>query len=576
MFDSKKTSLYEKKETVVVDALKKDANIFEKEMFEQEHQTLSGNGSVKLTSTGNPILDDFGSLSIYRAPRDPKEAFATMATLYAYNSLLALKETCYLRMITRDTRYLEDIFKGSKGQGLRHEFNCRMIWLAKNHPDQWKENLLLFISIGSWQDLFDQMELDLSYVHNGRNHILDWKWIASFLANYLQDESQTNLIKKYLPTIKNAKSCHTLHSQCTNYIGKYLATSWFNNTEKDKAYAQYRRLKSSGTAHSWQQAISRQDYSHINFNAIAGRALNWIANSKFLENHNLEEQYEQWITSQPIAKFTGFVYELFAKVTGSEKTYQIDTINKQFMQLVEEGKKGMQQGDKYIVCIDSSGSMGNDATGTTIPCLTVAKAIGLYMSYLLEGTPFADTFMEFETHVHLHSWSHYISEDGWRKVEHIATTPYEKFKNPLSGYWGSTDFVGCAEELVRMLQKGYKEEDFPTGLIAVSDGEFNRTENKSNFQAFRQVLRNGGFSKEYCDNFKIVLWDLSNSYYGGPKQKFEELADCPFCYQISGLDPAALSFLFGKEVNGKVFVPKTAEELMMLALGQDILNLITV
>ena len=36
-----------------------DDNIFTREKFKQDHLTFSGNGSIKLTTTGNPFIDDF-------------------------------------------------------------------------------------------------------------------------------------------------------------------------------------------------------------------------------------------------------------------------------------------------------------------------------------------------------------------------------------------------------------------------------------------------------------------------------------------------------------------------------------
>ena len=38
--------------------------------------------------------------------------------------------------------------------------------------------------------------------------------------------------------------------------------------------------------------------------------------------------------------------------------------------------------------------------------------------------------------------------------------------------------------------------------------------NGSTFELFLRKLRNAGFSDEFVDNFKIVLWDIPNGYYG--------------------------------------------------------------
>ena len=68
----------------------------------------------------------------------------------------------------------------------------------------------------------------------------------------------------------------------------------------------------------------------------------------------------------------------------------------------------------------------------------------------------------------------------------------------------------------------------------------------STFYKFKELLLKAGFSKEFVDNFKIVLWDIRNGYYGGRKKAtFESLADAPNFFYMSGLDPAGIAFLTG-------------------------------
>lgn len=68
---------------------------------------------------------------------------------------------------------------------------------------------------------------------------------------------------------------------------------------KSSAYKAYRKLKASGTAHEWEQLISRREFSKIPsiFNKIAGRALSALVKkndkgTSFLERHNLVEAYD--------------------------------------------------------------------------------------------------------------------------------------------------------------------------------------------------------------------------------------------------------------------------------------------
>lgn len=112
-------------------------------------------------------------------------------------------------------------------------------------------------------------------------------------------------------------------------------------------------------------------------------------------------------------------------------------------------------------------------------------------------------------------------------------------------------------------------------------GEFNSSGwyngarvNATNFNVFRQKLRDAGFSNEYVDNFKLILWDIPNSYYGKPTTKFEDFADAPNNFYISGYDPNAVSFILG-DGDFKA-TPKNASELFKVAMDQELLNAVII
>ena len=85
-----------------------------------------------------------------------------------------------------------------------------------------------------------------------------------------------------------------------------------------------------------------------------------------------------------------------------------------------------------------------------------------------------------------------------------------------------------------------------------------------------------GFSKEYVDNFKIVLWDVPNRYYGGKSQTaFESFADAPNLFYMAGFDPSAVAFLTGTNPKTEA-TPKNAKELFDAAMDQEIMRLVQV
>lgn len=574
MFDKKRTTLFEvapkatKGLGVEAPAFN---NIFEREQFKSEHETRSGNFSLKYDTSGNAFVDDFAAITNYRKARSFQEVSETMNRLWSIDPLTTVKLSVYIRTITRGA-VLPDGKKLStqRGQGLKAEFFMRMIWLAVYHPDTFKRNLPIFITAGSWDDIFEIMRLDLEY--NGKvNKALDWKFLLRFICSGLADEGQSNLVKKYLPQMKPSKKCQSMRSQCNNFIAKKIAQAAFDmgETDEDKfrAYKSYRKLKASGNAHQWQQAISRQDYKNLDFDTIAGRALNLLAKSKFLKNHGFEKAYEEWLAKKPVAKYTGFVYELFPEIYcgwgSSNKTpdlpkYQIETINKQFAQLIETAKQDMNRKTNLIAVLDTSGSMTSQVPGLKISAYHIAKSIGLYLSSLLEG-PFANTVLEFSNTCLIKTWR--------------GNTPFEKFYNYSGNGFCGTNLLSVANKLVEMRAK-YKESDFPTGIVCISDGEFNYAGNtQTTFEAFRKILRTA-FTKEYVDNFVILLWDIPNGYYSSSiRPKFEGLCDDAYTFYMSGLDPAGIAFLTGKTPVESI--PKNALELFQAAMNQELLNMLT-
>ena len=527
--------------------------------------TTSGNGALKLTSTGDPFVDQFGLISQYRQLRPYSSISKDMQELWNIDPMYTLKLLFYIRLITRKVKFSNgtETSKVQKGAGLRHEAFMRMLWLAVNHSDVFYKNLPLFITIGSWKDIIQLMSYDLQY-HGWDNKVLDFNKISDFILAGLENPNTCNLVKKFLPTIKARSKCKTLESQADTIIGKFLAHKLFGDGEfspklhSNNSYCLYRKLKSSGTAHEWQQMISRSQFN-IDFSKVHGRALALLVSGNYLKNHNLEKDYENWIKKQPVAKFTGFVYELFKGLNLNSPLYKKYTIDKQFENLIQTAKEGSSTESSFIVARDVSGSMSSNVKGLTISSNDVAKSMALYFSYLLKGK-FANSYIEFSHKPVLKYWE--------------GDSPTDKYLKNINYCFGDTNFLGIADLFIG-IYKHTSIEKFPTGLICISDGEFNDSgDNKTNFQSFKKKLLKAGFPKDYVDNFKIVLWDIPNAFYSFDeiRPKFESYADTPNFFYMGGLDPAGITFLLGGEVNKSI--PKTPRELFETAMNQEIMDYI--
>ena len=568
---------FQKKVNSLLNSLSSKENLFIKEARKTSNECLSGNSALKYSTSGNDFVDDFASIAKYKEPRSYEEVAKTMQLLYSIDKIKAVKMAIFIRLITRKSQVMKDkdvetLEEVQRGQGLKNEGITRMLWLALNHSSVFKVNLPLFIAAGSWKDVITMMNLDLQF-HGWKDKKLDWTFLGKVIKAGLLNPGTSQLVRKYLPTIRTDAKCHTLESQADTLIGRWLAKQFFPEDEKFVAYKKYRQLKSKGTAHKWQQLISKQIYNELNFDSIAGRALALLVGSKFLQNHGLVDKYSEWIKSKPVAKFTGFVFELFKPLGNGYNLRHIEdykeaTINAQFAQLVKTGKEGVNTNSGLLVVRDTSSSMTSQAIGCPMSAYDVAKSMALYFSEFLTG-PFANSFAEFADTCTLHQWK--------------GQTPVDKYLNDRCEEYGDTNFQSVIDLFIRMKKQGVPEQDFPTGILCVSDGEFNppnnwgcreNTATSTNFNVAIRKLRDAGFSKEYVDNFKIILWDIPNSYYGKSETKFEDFADAPNFFYLSGYDPSSVAFILeGKECK---VTPRNAAELMETALDQELLNRVSI
>lgn len=541
-------------------------NPFIKAALENQAVTLSGNGAKKYSTTGDVLVDQFGLVGTYKPTWDKASktlkarSFAQISKdcelAWSEDRILSVRFITYLRMITRQV----ELFNGTKtntpqkGAEMKHEGIMRMIWLHFKSPKTFWKNIALYIAAGCWNDIFTMLRYDLEH-HGWEGRKLNWNKFGELLLSGLENEKTTNLVKKFLPQIRNNNSCKTLNAQANNIIAKWICALLFG---KGRQYAQYRKLKTSGNAHTWQQLISRKEFNRIDFNKIHGRALKLLSRSKFFENQGLSDKYEAWITNDETeAKFTGFVCELFQKIPHSLHALNVGkqtTINKQFNTLVK--KAGQTENTSLIVVRDTSGSMGSDAIGIDMSCYNVAKALALYFSEFLTGA-FEDAWIEFDNKATMHTWK--------------GNSPLEKWYNDRSDFIGGTNFQSVVELFCKMKRSGVPESDFPTGIICISDGQFNRAElEETNVESARRRLREAGFSSDYARDFVIVLWDLKNNYYGNRNVgKFETYgSDVPNVFYYSGYSASVISFLTSEI--------KNARELFEVAMNQELLQMIKI
>lgn len=561
MFTAKKTTLFKTAPKTSASGKATAGKLFVSKA-KKSAETTSLNRALKYKTTGNPFVDQFGSLGGYKTPRAFTEIVTDCEKLWSTGQhRMAVVFILYIRMITRVVTLFSGVSTkaSQRGAELKHEGIMRMIWLHDKQEITFWKNIGLFVSVGSWKDIITMLQYDL--VYNGwEEKLLNWAKFGDIIRSALKNPSTSELLKKYLPQIKANNACRTVEAQADNMIGKWICSLVFGPKETASSYKLYRQLKTSGTAHQWQQFISKRLFNEIDFNSIHGRALTLLVKGKFLKNAGLEAKYKSWIEApETEAKFTGFVHELFKDLGASGRggkyptlssipAHVRETINKQFATLVNKGQGSNQT--SLIVVRDTSTSMSSEAEGTGMSCYTIAKAIALYFSEFLKGE-FSNKWIEFNNKAKMHTWQ--------------GVNPLEKWFNDESEFIGNTNFKSVVE-LFCELRTDIPEPEFPTGILCISDGEFNPVAlNRTNVENALRMLRKAGFSEDYVNNFIIVLWNIQHKG-GKAGNKFETNGDIPNVFYFSGYSASTIAFLTSKI--------KNAEELFQEAMSQEILNMI--
>ena len=539
--------------------------------------TLTENGALALSTTSSAIVDQYGKAGNYRG-RTIGDVFNDQAKIWNENADAAIRFPFYLRMVTRKVKVNGDnqTDKVQNGQGARDEAFKRLLWVAINHSDAFYKNLWVLPLVGSWKDLWVLMFYDSIENINTINH----KEMFNILVNGLACDTHVDLIKKFMPRIKSRSKCTTEWTKITNSLAKEFANYM------GISFTEYNKLKASGKAHDFQKIICANEYNNLNWDKIPGRALNLLVTSKFLKNHQLTDNYIKWVTEQPVAKFTGYVFELAKKAREAVKTksyYDIrsfrnkipveikHTLDAQFMGLVEQARKDGRINDNILVALDTSGSMGRKVNGlnSDVCCGDIATSLALFFSELNEGA-FHHKIMMFDNT----SYPFDFKSDSF--CDNLMSLPGVPC--------GGTNFQSVIDEIVK-IRKRCPEiplEQYPNTLLVVSDMQFNPSgtywyernrEEEGNLEHAKKSLAEV-FPQEFVDNMKFIWWDCASR-----RQTFEGTAFQPGITFLSGFDGSIMTTLLGMdkvldERTGEFRNP-TAEELVEKSLSQEILNYIS-
>lgn len=511
--------------------------------------TRTENGAISNSSTGNLFLDYFSKAGTYRN-RDLEAVFADISAMWEDDPKQAMKIVFYNRMISRSTKGFVATENIQAGQGNKDEFRKSITWIARYYPEILKKNLWIVPLAGCWKDLWHADLIDE----------LDSSAVYALIEKGIACEYNKDLIAKYLPRIRSKSNVYNQRHEKLNAFAngliKYLKWS----------PVKYRKFKSSGMAHDFQKKMSKGMFDDIDFNSIPGKALHQLVNKRgkdfmtTFERHGIDNIYLEWIKRQPVAKFTGYVYELMSVVNHKMTAVQKYTVDKQFAGLIKKAQDTGSITENVWCALDTSGSMTARVANTS--AFDICLSLGIYFSTLNEGA-FKDQVIMFSQKSKVKKLTGNFSD----KVMQLKAAETA---------WGSTNFQSVIDEIVRvrMTNPDIPISDFPTTLLVVSDMQFNPIwgNHKTNYQSAMKKLAAVGLP-----NIRIVWWWVT-----GRGTDFPSTIDDKNVIMIGGFDGSIMSLLLNeeaKEIGTQDYSTKKNKgplEAMQKALNQEVLELIQI
>jgi len=510
------------------------------------------NGALSHGSTGSQLVDYFAKAGTYR-DREQTAVDTDMANIYADSPLVATRIIFYLRAVTRKEKGFVETEKIQKGQGSRDEFRKSIKWLATTHPEVLYTNLHLIPVVGSWKDLW----------HPYLVNVLKHDQVFALVKRGIDDSYNVGLIAKFLPAIKSSGKLSKENpgridqNNFAKSLAKYL--KW--------TPTEYRKFKSNPkySAHQFQRVMCSGEWDKLRFDRIPGKALFNLLNHKgsdgqnTLERHHQIERYTKWLETQPVAKYTGYVYELFkAAKAATGKLAEQMTFNKQFDGLIQLAQKDDSGISGNVWCaLDTSGSMSTAIPGlASVTAFDMCLSLGIYFATLNKGS--------FHNSVIMFDQVSYMKQLSGTFCDKIKQLTDEKTA------WGTTNFESVINEIVN-LRKTRPEipvSDFPETLIVVSDMQFSPVggNEKTNYQNAMTKLAAVGLPK-----MRFVWW-----YVTGGKD-FPSKVEDEGVTMIGGFDGSIITMILGGEtkiVDEKTGVVRNynAYENMLKALDQEVIK----
>lgn len=434
--------------------------------------TLTENGAVAYKSTGDSLVDLFGSIGSLRGA-DYARITKKFADAYAEDPLLATKMAFYARNV-----------RG--GLGERHTFRVILKYMAQTHPQTVLNNLSNIPHFGRWDDLYTLVDTDLE----------DAVW-AMIKAQFILDAKNMSAGKPISIMAKWLKSTNTSSSKSVR-LGRKTAHA-LGLTEKN-----YRKALSAMRKYIdvVEQKMSANDWENIDFEGVPSRAMAIYRDAFKRHGMNLFKEYIEKVEKGEVTikAATLYPYDIFEKMGFTGGGWGGNFKFNHYDQVLEAQWKALPNyvgdGANFLVMADTSGSMMGRPMCTSVGLAT-------YFAERNHGA-FKDMFMTFS------SRPSFVTLKG--------DTLYDKVKN-VPSIVDNTNLEAAFDLVLKTaIQGNVPAEDMPKAIIVISDGEIDSYMGQGYYSGY--MNRAWGFLDAMRAKFRkhgyqmpnVVMWNVKSRH----------------------------------------------------------------
>lgn len=424
--------------------------------------TRTENGAVALNTSGDALLDLFGTIGSLREANEDRIT-RLFADAYKEDPLFATKIAFY----GRDVR---------GGLGERRAFRILIRYMAEYHAEALRPNLDLIGVYGRYDDLYELIGTPLE----------DDMWAAmkkqfeEDLQN-LNDDKAISLLAKWIKTADAS-------SEKTRKLGILTAQKLGYPVYNFKRIVRTMRKK-IGVIES---LMSAGRWDEIEYSAVPSRAMMIYRNA--FQKHD-EDRYNAFVNKavngeEKINSATLYPYDLIEKIWnmscyGANKVKDDKTVEAQWRQLPNY----VEEGTNALVIADTSGSMYGRPMATSV-------GLAIYFAERNKGA-YHNMWMSFSANPHIHVLK---GETLAQKIGSIDMDDWD----------GNTDLKAAFNLVLDIAEKNdVPPDEMPKSLIVISDMEIDYCGNKewTFYDKMSAKFRKAGYEIP-----NIIFWNVNSRH----------------------------------------------------------------